>query len=547
MRLRQTLRHWQHGTGTAAVAWLLGSSMGAAWGQSIDTSVARAVVDQPLSMTVLVRAFDGPASRITPECLQVRLQQGESGEAITPLRLRTVPSGDDGRVAVHISSPQNVTDTVLLGRLSLECGADFHRDFTVLADPPTTAASTPPVARTRPAVLPAKPRAIPLAQVQAPAHASPPEQPTTATPPSSITRSPPWDDEQHQRLVSAIVAALVPLHADRSAAPPPDTPPAGHLPWQDLRDEQRLTRASLAALTTRLERTEREAWRDALLVLGTVLGLSIALLAARLVREGLLPRLEPRPPAHRPRRPAEDFGLGPFATTTAPASPARHEAPPLGTDPDHSATVAWIPPEPPATDTTPAHSRWPDADFGHPSLDSAATSRELLAELEPHVHDSPVGVAVVLERRLQALPGKCPWILLRLLALYQHMGQPWNHERVAAQLQTLYNVRIPEMAPSSTAAGGLDLDAYPDTLERIVQHWALDTGEETLNGLLLRPTIVEVLDLPAFESVLQLHDLLRQRRNPWLTAIDGGAPSPPEAAVPAAAQGRDRLMELLAA
>jgi hypothetical protein len=528
MRLKRTLRHWQHGT-AATVAWLLGSGAGLAWGQSVDTSMARAVVDQPLSMTVLVRAFDVPGSRITPDCLQVRLQQGESGEAITPLRLRTVPSGEDGRVAVHISSPQPVTDTVLLGQLSLQCGADYHRDFTVLVDPPAAAGSAARPART----------------IQAARPAGPPSHPAT-TPPSSITRSVPWnDDEQHQRLVSAIVAALVPLHVARPASSPAadNVPAVAHHPWQDLREEQRLTRASLAALTARLERTEREGWRDALLVLGTVLGLSIALLVARLVREGLLPRLETRPPAPHTRRGTDDVGFSASAAASAPTTPALHAAsvPPNA---DHPSTVDWIPPETPTTDEIRTRTRWPDADFGHPSLDSTTASRELLQELEPHVGDSPVGVAVVLEQRLQALPGKCPWILLRLLALYQHMGQPWNHERVAAQLQTLYNVRIPDMGEA--AAVGLDLDAYPDTLERIVQSWPQDTAEETVNGLLLQPTIVEVLDLPAFETALLLHDLLRQRRNLWRTAVDGSA-LPPPCPGPSTVQGHDRLMELLAA
>ena len=81
-----------------------------------------------------VRGFDWPASRLTPDCLQVQIQQGESGDTVTPVRVRTIPSGDDGRVLVQISSPQRVTDTVLSGRLSLLCGADYTREFTVLAD-----------------------------------------------------------------------------------------------------------------------------------------------------------------------------------------------------------------------------------------------------------------------------------------------------------------------------------------------------------------------------------------------------------------------------
>jgi hypothetical protein len=188
----------------------------------------------------------------------------------------------------------------------------------------------------------------------------------------------------------------------------------------------------------------------------------------------------------------------------------------------------------PAPDPAPT-TRWPGADFGHPSLDTTAASTELLHELDPLVEESPIGVAVVLERRLQALPGKCPWILLRLLALYRQMAQPWNHERVAAQLEALYNVRIPDMASEEPSAGA-DLEAYPDTLHRILQAWPLDDPAAALTGLLLQPTVIEVLDQPAFEEVLLLHGIVRQRQSAWLTAIDCGTGT-----------GNSRLMELLAA
>lgn len=524
-------QRWQYGT--AVAVWLLGGGPDTALAQSVDTSMARAMVDQPLAMSVQVRAFDWPAGRLTPDCLQVRLQQGDTGEPVTPLQVRTVPVGDDGRVAVHLRSPQVVTDTVLLGRISLHCGADYHRDFTVLVDPPLPGMRPAPVPTTRH-------RSLPQPDTS---------RPTTA--PKPLPASPrPWDDTQLQHLVTAIVAALpapTPAPTPILVAAPTAEPTTTDHPWQDLRDEQRQTRTHLAALVARIERSEHDtrqtAWRDALLVLGTVLGLSMALLLVRLVREGLMPRLERRPAAATRRAPREAHHPSDDAT----AQPSDHALTPAATDNTHHplaslpdlatpTTLDWSPP-------TPSEARWPDADFGHPNLDSTPASRELLAELEPHVADTPVGVAVVLERRLQAMPEKCPWILLRLLALYRDMEQPWNHERVAAQLGALYNVHIPDMAPAAAEGPGLELDAYPDTLDRIVETWSQESAEETLSGLLLRPTIIEVLDQPAFETALLLHDLLRQRQTAWLTAIEGGhTPTPPTRA-----PGQDRLLELLAA
>lgn len=517
---------------------------GGACGQSVDTSMARAAVGQPLSMAVQVRGFDWPASRLTPDCIAVQLQQGDSGNEVAPLRVRTIPSGDDGRVLVQISSPQSVSDTVLLGRLSLLCGADYTREFTVLVDPPVVGTAAP-----RTPLTPApKPVAAPLAA--AATHAAPS--------PATHHTARPLEEADLQRLTTAVVAALALNQASLPLRPPAPTadadtspPAAAALPWQDLREEQRQTRASLAALVVRIERSEREVWRDALLVMGAVLGLSASLLVLRLVREGLMPQIATRPARRQHHRPT----TGPHADADIDAHP---DAPPPSVSTRPSPTghgfVDWTP-SPTATDllvTSPDHQqtdparRWPDADFGHPTLDMHHASAQLLQELEPHVEESPIGVAVVLERRLQELPGKCPWILLRLLALYRQMAQPWNHERVAAQLESLYNVRIPAMEADQMPANAADLEASPETLDRIRQTWSLDESAAALSLLLLRPTVIEVLDQPAFEETLLLHGIARQRQSAWLTAVEGGS-GHPTGAVTVSQPANRHLMELLAA
>jgi hypothetical protein len=126
------------------------------------------------------------------------------------------------------------------------------------------------------------------------------------------------------------------------------------------------------------------------------------------------------------------------------------------------------------------------------------------------------------------------------------MEQPWNHERVAAQLEALYNVRIPAMGAATAAPAGAELEAYPETLDQIQLVWPLDDPAAALSGLLLRPTALEVLDQPAFEEVLLLHSIVRQRQSMWLTAIDGGS-GHPASSTPPAPPGGSRLMELLAA
>jgi hypothetical protein len=516
--------------------------------------MARAVVDQPLSMTVQVRGFDWPASRLTPDCLQIQIQQGESGEMIAPVRVRTLPSGEDGRVVVQISSPQTVTDTVLTGRLGLLCGADYTREFTVLVDPPTTSATTKRSAQqpvTVPAVKPAA-AGVPVRPVEM-GTASRSVTRSDDPPPATAASVRTLEDAEVQRLVNAVVAALAPTPSNGPPAPPSTHPGSVNAepPLQDLRDEQRQTRASLAALAARIEHNERNVWRDAVLVVGGVLGLAASLLVLRVMQEGLMPSMGSTEPAvaHRLRRKRAQSRQDndPFAARTP------VETPPVPTPARSDAgLVDWSPPPPPTQnvqrawepDGTPTM-RWPGADFGHPSLDTTSASTELLHELEPHVAESPIGVAVVLERRLQELPGKCPWILLRLLELYRQMAQPWNHERVAAQLEALYNVRIPAMEMGTASAfSGVNLEAYPDTLDKIRQAWPLDDSVALLAAVLLRPTVIEVLDQPAFEDALLLHGIARQRQSVWLTAVEAGASSPGSAQPP---PDRNRLMDLLAA
>lgn len=548
---------WQHGIAAALLAWT-----GNASSQSVDTTMARAVIDAPLAMSVQVRGFDWPASRMTPDCLHVEIQQGESGDAITPLRLRTVPSGDDGRVVVQISSPQRVTDTALIGRVRLLCGADYTREFTVLADPPAFA---PAVARPPP-----KP---PLPQRSPPREAT--RNPDASSSASAgrghrhVTRSDddvvptagPHDrqaleDAAMQRLVAAFLSALpanpVPIAESNHDAPPRE--PA----WQALQEEQRQTRAAMAALLARIERSEHHgnAWRDVSLIAGGILGVWAGLLLMRLIREGLMPRIGTPTQAtaasiaHRLRRQRARLDEE-FLTPRDAGEPrnTRRDPPSLTPDPG---TVHWTPPvtaDPLTTGEASSATRWPHADFGNPSLDTVVASTDLLQELTPIIPESPIGVALVLEQRLQELPGKCPWILLHLLELYRQMAQPWNHERVAAQLEALYNIRILPMTEEGSR-DAVGLEDCPETLQQVLQAWSQEDPAPALARLLLRTTAIPVLDKPVFEEILLLHGIVQHQQPSWRSAADCRADSFAVHGQPlptGSSNGSHRHMELLAA
>ncbi|MGL4188026.1 MAG: hypothetical protein ACRCTM_03985, partial [Sphaerotilus sulfidivorans] len=81
-------------TGRIGLLWLglvlLSQPAGA---QSIDTRRSQATIGEPVEMSLQVRAFDIPPALLGPDCVAVRLQHADSGEAIEPIRIRTVPSG----------------------------------------------------------------------------------------------------------------------------------------------------------------------------------------------------------------------------------------------------------------------------------------------------------------------------------------------------------------------------------------------------------------------------------------------------------------------
>lgn len=487
--------------------------------QSIDTSMAGAVIGEPVAMTLLVRAFDWPASHLLGDCLTVRLQHADSGEPLAPLHLALVATGQDNQVQVRISSDEIVREPVLQGRIELLCGARYGREFTVLADPPRARAGlrhAPPTPRSARIAPPRHdPAGAPLAPAREPA--------VTAARPSPITRSAD-DDEARVLRIAAAVAAMLPAARER----PEDERlrPAWMAGWNE---EQQQTRATLAALQARIERSERTTWHDAVLVGSTLAGLAVGLLLVRLVTEVLLPRWSTGPDPARSARSRRRRRTREVATTReAPdplgimepilpdftPSPERMADPTpeaLRATPDQAAHQAASPPAPAAPAGGEDRVSWRDSNFGSPDLGCLA-SRDLLGELETQGDDCPLGCVVILEQRLLEGPGRCPRLLLRLLALYRQLEQPWNHERVAAQLEALYNVRVPPMDGAVQAGGGRSLEEQPETLERVTAAWSHeDQAGPAVETLLLRPTAVEELDLPAFEELLMLHELLLRR------------------------------------
>jgi hypothetical protein len=149
-------------------------------------------------------------------------------------------------------------------------------------------------------------------------------------------------------------------------------------------------------------------------------------------------------------------------------------------------------------------SRWAQSDFGQPALDEDRHA-ELLAKVDAITAGGYFGASVaVLENALQSRVGKSPGILLRLLDLYRQLNQPWNHERVSAEIEAIYNVSVPGISDPDE---GLTLEEQPRSWQEVMQSWGSDDAPARLARLLVRPTWIEVLDLAAFRDALLLHTM----------------------------------------
>lgn len=487
--------------------------------QTIDTSAARATVGSPLRLTLRVRDFEpGPAS-LGRDCLQADVQQGDPATPALPLPLRWFSSAraGEGDTWVTLTSAQAIEEPVLRIKVALLCGASFIREFTLLAEPPPPARPTQetasvkrPARRAEPSIPPA-PKAAAAAVDQDPGH--PLAAMPVTDPARAIEHLPPEPGASADAVIDRVAATAV---VSQSASPLTD---AFVQLWQQdmqaVREDLRQSRTALAGMSARLERAERDTWQLWGGLAAIAAGLATTAMLWRVIREVRLRRfmridlpvattapasVDPDTPAAQPRpvappastRPSEPIEAIPTHTPTSAAEP------PASDTADPVETIAW---DEPADNPS---SRWSQSDFGQPALDETRHA-ELFAKVDAMTAGGHHGISVaVLENALQSRVGKSAGILLRLLDLYRLLHQPWNHERVSAEIEAIYNVQVPSI---EQAEEGRNLDEHAQTWQAITLSWGSTAAAGQLEQVLVRPTRIEVLDLAAFRDALMLHTM----------------------------------------
>jgi hypothetical protein len=344
---------------------------------------------------------------------------------------------------------------------------------------------------------------------------------------------------------------------------------------QRLRSEQQQASTAIASLHARLARTEDDRWLQAgWMTFAALAGLFAFGLIARL-GDGLIPLLARRwrltreepdaqalrhrsarrqnvgvddlqdalavarpihhPPSVRPRDVVElaadtasasalqpiDFDNGPSTPTTSGGTPSVTSPIERGGTPDLT------------DDQRERAQRWAKASFGPASLDHNLV-RPLRNDIDNAIALGYLGfAATMLEQTLYSGSGKHPWALMRLLEVYEALGQPDNHDRVCAEIEALYSVRPPSYR--STRPEPSDLQATPSLLETLADWpalcaaWAHADAPALIETCLLRGKNRFDLDLQTFADLLFLHELAEIRDTERLEP-----PEPPATGLPQA-------------
>ncbi len=533
--------------------------------QSIEMVYEQAEIGRPLLLRWQVRPFDLDPSRLKDDCLEVHLSTpGEDALALPIDEQELRPLAEQGKALLEVRSHAPVLEPIVKARVALHCGATLSREFSVLVAPGTggsqaAPSKSPTVTKRSP---PRGPGVTEKSTKDTPRRADRLQLDTTAR----STAAHALREDQVLAIAQAVASLLLQSPASTTATHP--GPSADRSAWDNelrqLRQDQQQARAQMATLQLRLERQQDRLptqWTSALL---GAAGLLAAAALIRLWREQRLPRWNtdaqrpahpsmartgphnPGPPAApaartdvRQRRLEPAFhvaGSGgeptPMPATQAPAAPNRNHPdsgiapgpidrpppPPVDGSSDGAMNFDW--PGSVSEGTPPceqSHRAWATADFGQPDLDAPSHS-EAIERLDQMSRDGYHGACIaLLEHALQSRPGKNPRLLLRLLELYRQLQQAANHDRVAAQLEALFNLHVPLLSqrgaapePSweeSDAPGLAKLSAvwsWPEQAQACLRSWLLSGPHPRLS-------------LSAFEDALCLFDLTQEKlRSPSL-------------------------------
>ena len=538
---------------------VLASGAPPALGQSVDVGPAHLRTGHALDISVRVRTEGAGATPLPKHCIQAEWVADGRLWTSADTRVLTSADPDPEWTRVRLQHRHRLLDTQAEVRLVLRCGPTYERHFTVSsrsaptllsAHPPGAPFKTRSMAKGGPAQdLEARdrPSAHSTARAaSAPTAATLAEVPPIDGPSRGTTTHPARLSEAETASVPGMrnVQALVPSTAPSTQTRPEAVPPPRPVPqvpidaitpaqandaarllqaFERLQSEHQKTLAKMGVLRARLVHQERSPSTTTWAVLGGLLILTLGQFGRSSAGDGSRwpqqrsPQRADKPRRFRlqwPRSGDHTHGKAPPTDPALATEPAPHPVMPIR-DVTSGPVEDRIPVKPESKEDP-----WRHADFGSASLELAGVE-DTLSEVQRLVADGyPAAATITIEQALMQQPGKHPALLLALLDLYEEMGQPWNRERVVAQLEALYNVDAGELSSASIPNAGDGLEACRDSLDRIQRTWHGAEAAAAIASLLGRPAAVEVLTLSAFREAVWLFRLSSSHRPAETAAVE---------------------------
>lgn len=542
----------------------LASGTDAATALGLGRVGSTAVLGRPLNFTIAVRLDAGET--VEPRCVKADVSFGDRAlpESVVRTRLETATTGER---RIRVTTALAVDEPVVAVHLQLGCPSSLSRNFTLLADPPGTAATAGASGqegwapdRDETAVSPVLAAVPPVAQASAPTAGpattaaprsrkrreqqmpSPPgagvaptgaapapadRKPRTAAAASTKPRGPMLQLDPVE--TDALVVPQLQMETRLSTAPlePASGAARRHVDPEvaqrqeelerlkameasllKLRADSQATQKSLDEMQARVRAAEASRYANPLVYLLIVV---CVLLTGAVVAMWWLRRRDRAAAAWWGDQHAAGAGVA-----AEPLSEVTEEAKALSIPGVISAPsplpTLTPPPEPPPPSAAPAP-RPRQAEHDAAVEPRRPMSAEELIDLEQQAEFFVVlgqdeAAIDLLMGHVRSTGGVSPLPYLKLLEIYRRRGEREPYDRIRERFNRRFNAYAPEW--DVDPEDGLSLEGYPEVMQRLQDVWNRPSqAMELLDTALFRRDAGPTFDVPAYRELLFLYSTAR--------------------------------------
>lgn len=535
-----------------ALSLALGLGTDAATALGLGKVGTTAVLGQPLNLTIGLRLDAGET--IEPRCVKAEVSFGDRVLPENVVRTRLETAATTGERRIRVSTTLAVDEPVVAVHLQLGCPSSLSRNFTLLADPPGSAAVAAALPdrweadRAETAVSPVLSAVPPAAQASTPtsaiprarssrgetertasADAAPARTATKPRAPTPVAR--PRGPVLRLDPVEADALILPQLQMETRLSMPPEGAASGAVPryvdpevaqrredlerlkameaaLQKLRVDGQATQKSLEQMQARVREAEASRYANPLVYLLVFLCL---LLTAALGAMWWLRKRDRAAAAWWAEQPGGAAAASSLLEeglddpTKAPSVSGVVSAPsPLPAAAPSADSVSPAPAPLVAVRATE-----PDAVVEPRRPMSAEELIDLEQQAEFFVVLGQDEAAIdLLMGHVRSTGGVSPLPYLKLLEIYRRRGEREPYDRIRERFNRRFNAYAPEWDVDPEA--GLNLEGYPEVMQRLQDAWSRPSqAMELLDTALFRRDAGPTFDVPAYRELLFLYSTAR--------------------------------------